>query len=350
MGQPHLPPPPLLDPAWYPDPTGRYEARYWDGRKWTSHISHYGATGADPLLRARWDRLWVRVLLRLIFWGAVIGAGFWAYREYWPTDDRDLEADTGLATASALRLTDLPVGTWSLSTTPLVSPLNLPVDDEGQVAVASCEGLADVVSDATDEPRQPASFQGPNGLTTIAHATTVAGGTGLGEDYLAELRAPESGACLAVLWADALRASGSELTLTATRPMSDPAFGDEAVWWRLAGDVESGAFVLQMFVDVVVVRVDRVITEYAFSGTIEAVGADIQRDVIRLQVARLRELLDAFDGPDEDEEEDGGDGDELGEVPGPVIDTGELPEPAGSGADSPDTGGGATDGAATDGG
>ncbi len=342
MGQPHLPPPPLLDPAWYPDPTGRYEARYWDGRKWTSYISHYGATGADPLLRARFDRWWIRALVRLAILGAVVGAGFWAYDRYWPTDERDLEADAQLASAGALRLTDMPPGGWSRSTAPVVSPLELAVDDEGQVAVASCQGLSEVVADAADEPREVASYQGPNGLTTISHATTVAGGTGLGVDYLAELREPESGACLAVLWADALRASGSELTLSATRAMDDPSFGDEAVWWRLSGQVASGAFDLEMFVDVVIVRVDRVITEHAFTGTIDAVGVDVQRDVIRLEVARLRQLLEAFEPNDEAPPDDGAPSDDGGdEVPVTGADP-SVPAPPG-----PD--GATADGATADG-
>lgn len=34
---------------WYPDPTGRNELRYWDGRNWTDHISNRGQQGADPL-------------------------------------------------------------------------------------------------------------------------------------------------------------------------------------------------------------------------------------------------------------------------------------------------------------
>ncbi|HSH12010.1 MAG TPA: DUF2510 domain-containing protein, partial [Ilumatobacter sp.] len=30
---------------WYPDPTHRHQLRYWDGAKWTDHISDQGATG-----------------------------------------------------------------------------------------------------------------------------------------------------------------------------------------------------------------------------------------------------------------------------------------------------------------
>lgn len=84
MSRPQFPPPPLLESGWYGDPSGRYEARYWDGQKWTGHISHYGATGNDPILRARFDRLWIRLLGRIILWGLVLGLLFWVVKTYWP--------------------------------------------------------------------------------------------------------------------------------------------------------------------------------------------------------------------------------------------------------------------------
>jgi uncharacterized protein YxjI len=34
---------------WYPDPGGRHELRYWDGARWTDHVSDNGVTGTDPL-------------------------------------------------------------------------------------------------------------------------------------------------------------------------------------------------------------------------------------------------------------------------------------------------------------
>ncbi len=33
-------------PGWYPDPFGRFEVRYWDGR-WTEHVSSQGVAGKD---------------------------------------------------------------------------------------------------------------------------------------------------------------------------------------------------------------------------------------------------------------------------------------------------------------
>lgn len=42
---------------WYPDPTSRHELRYWDGDRWTDHVSDAGITGTDPVDRSRLDGL-----------------------------------------------------------------------------------------------------------------------------------------------------------------------------------------------------------------------------------------------------------------------------------------------------
>jgi len=36
-------------PAWHPDPSGRHELRYWDGRTWSEHVSDAGVAGVDSL-------------------------------------------------------------------------------------------------------------------------------------------------------------------------------------------------------------------------------------------------------------------------------------------------------------
>jgi hypothetical protein len=49
---PPLPPPPRplsSPPTWAPDPTGRHEARWWDGTTWTPHVSNRGVQNHDPL-------------------------------------------------------------------------------------------------------------------------------------------------------------------------------------------------------------------------------------------------------------------------------------------------------------
>lgn len=39
----------MLPPAtWYPDPSGRHEHRYWDGRRWTQHVADAGIASIDP--------------------------------------------------------------------------------------------------------------------------------------------------------------------------------------------------------------------------------------------------------------------------------------------------------------
>ena len=34
--------------AWYPDPSGRFELRYWNGSAWTEHVSRSGQQFTDP--------------------------------------------------------------------------------------------------------------------------------------------------------------------------------------------------------------------------------------------------------------------------------------------------------------
>ena len=36
-------------PSWAPDPSGRNELRYWDGRAWTADVSTGGVQSVDPL-------------------------------------------------------------------------------------------------------------------------------------------------------------------------------------------------------------------------------------------------------------------------------------------------------------
>jgi hypothetical protein len=36
-------------PAWHPDPFGRHIFRYWDGARWTEHVSDHGDSAADPV-------------------------------------------------------------------------------------------------------------------------------------------------------------------------------------------------------------------------------------------------------------------------------------------------------------
>ena len=46
-----VPPPPMAQPvrpaAWHPDPSGRHELRYWDGTRWTEHVSDQGEVTQD---------------------------------------------------------------------------------------------------------------------------------------------------------------------------------------------------------------------------------------------------------------------------------------------------------------
>lgn len=47
---PPMPPVQQVQPAaWHPDPLGRYQLRYYDGTRWTEHVSSNGVQSIDPL-------------------------------------------------------------------------------------------------------------------------------------------------------------------------------------------------------------------------------------------------------------------------------------------------------------
>lgn len=39
----------MTEANWYPDPGGRHEVRYWDGQRWTDHVTTNGVQSVDPL-------------------------------------------------------------------------------------------------------------------------------------------------------------------------------------------------------------------------------------------------------------------------------------------------------------
>jgi hypothetical protein len=39
----------VAEAAWYPDPTGRHEVRYWNGVVWSSMVADAGTVEVDPL-------------------------------------------------------------------------------------------------------------------------------------------------------------------------------------------------------------------------------------------------------------------------------------------------------------
>jgi hypothetical protein len=43
------PPPAAMPAAWYEDPAGRHQSRYWDGARWTENVANDGVAATDPL-------------------------------------------------------------------------------------------------------------------------------------------------------------------------------------------------------------------------------------------------------------------------------------------------------------
>ncbi len=46
---PPQPAAPSVPEQWAPDPTGRHQYRWWDGREWTPHVADNGVSGFDPI-------------------------------------------------------------------------------------------------------------------------------------------------------------------------------------------------------------------------------------------------------------------------------------------------------------
>ena len=49
VGQPLTPVPVPTNGQWADDPYGRYQSRYWNGKRWTDHVATNGITGLDPV-------------------------------------------------------------------------------------------------------------------------------------------------------------------------------------------------------------------------------------------------------------------------------------------------------------
>jgi Protein of unknown function (DUF2510) len=65
--------------AWYPDPTGRYDHRYWDGEAWTAHAATQGVQSADPV-SSSYPPPGSPLLLRPLGIGECLDAGITLYR------------------------------------------------------------------------------------------------------------------------------------------------------------------------------------------------------------------------------------------------------------------------------
>lgn len=49
VGPPATPVPQPTNGQWATDPYGRYQVRYWNGKRWTDHVASNGITGLDPV-------------------------------------------------------------------------------------------------------------------------------------------------------------------------------------------------------------------------------------------------------------------------------------------------------------
>lgn len=77
-----------MDAGWHPDPSGKFDQRYWDGQKWTDHVARGGEMMRDiaatvppppalpprPPLKHGWrDWPWTGIVAGVVVLAAIIG-------------------------------------------------------------------------------------------------------------------------------------------------------------------------------------------------------------------------------------------------------------------------------------
>ena len=100
--------------AWQPDPTGRHEARYWDGAAWTAWVSDAGETGEDEVA---WPKPPEPA-------GLGLRSGYLRYFRQgggpWPVVDQSGD-QVGFLMRSSFSLTGRSISVWDMASTPWVS-------------------------------------------------------------------------------------------------------------------------------------------------------------------------------------------------------------------------------------
>jgi hypothetical protein len=135
----------MADLGWYPDPSGRHEQRFFDGVRWTDHVSDGNVPGIDPIPRGDTPRLhrpavanapdasaahrprWYRRPRWLIAGGAVALIGIGAATSGGGADDPD-RVETQPATATTIVPPDTTAApaTSPATTTTTAAPTTLP--------------------------------------------------------------------------------------------------------------------------------------------------------------------------------------------------------------------------------
>lgn len=233
-------------------------------------------------MRPRWL---FQLLGLLLVAGVVAGAAYYL----WPdSPDRDTDGDGEIATDALLQMEELPAD-WVEGEGTLVTPL-----EDGikivETRFADCTD-ANGFSELEDEPGGERSFHRDN-ISTISNRVLVAENDDRVTEYMETLRDPRAGLCLEALLERALQTNSTATLEDAKITMLDPpAFGDEAVWWRVEGNFSGGLLPVEVTVEVITLRVGRSITEFTFLGQFERIGVAVQRDAMRPVARRLEQGL-----------------------------------------------------------
>jgi hypothetical protein len=167
----------VADLGWLPDPTGRYEYRYWDGTDWCDDVYDDGLMFRDPLATGMLpppierSRRWAP-RFALLGAGALLAAGTAATVALVgiPGDGRDTEtagqARSGGPPTTAAPLTTAPTTTASTTTAP--APTTGPATSGG--------GLPDSVTSTTVAAAPPPGDAAPADADTAGTVDNIAQG------------------------------------------------------------------------------------------------------------------------------------------------------------------------------
>lgn len=113
--------PPGVEPEtstgrWSADPTGRHQARFWDGTTWTEHVADVGTLGADRYSprAGRRAESWVGIAAGVVTVALLAGAG----ADIWVQLSRDAAKQTAAAPSTATATSTLSEAAATSSTEP----------------------------------------------------------------------------------------------------------------------------------------------------------------------------------------------------------------------------------------
>jgi len=203
-------------------------------------------------------------------------------------------ADEALAASTLLTVDDFPSG-WRTQPVP---PDAGELDPAAGAQLARCLGTDSETVDTDFPHASTPTFVSPAG-DAVTVRVTLAPDDGWPRAAVQHLRQTEAPGCYAQLMEDAIRSSQPVEDAPADVEYGTPTavvipyadFGDTTVALRTSLPVSAGGEHINVYVDSVVVRVDRALVSFSFNTQIRPYDRDESERVVQKQVERVSEAL-----------------------------------------------------------